>query len=380
VTERRDEHGFTLLEMMIALFVLSVAVAGLVGVLDTAFGTTAVDVHRVDATGLASKQLAALRAEPYADIPVPIIASPVTTTINNQQFSTSYAVAWLSSGGGDADAYKQVSVTVTWRDQVGPHAVEQDSAVYPGGLGPYSGSQGPSPTTTTTVAGCPSPVVTAAPTVAAQPSGDPSLDVSWPEPDPATTVAPIVSWAVQVSADGSTWTTAVNDVAPLATAGATHQIEIGGLTPGLSYQVQLQAFGACGVPGLSPASTATGPITATLTAPDCTIGAVSLSSPDAVRQSDGSLRDDLTIVASTASGCSLGLWAGVVTSGGAVTEVALAAQSGGWFSAALDTTGPWDLGPHTVEVFSGPPVAGPLPSPPLAVAELCVAQLGGASC
>jgi prepilin-type N-terminal cleavage/methylation domain-containing protein len=382
---RRDEQGFTLLELMIALFVLSVAVAGLVGVLDTAFGTTAVDVHRIDATGLAAKQLATLRARPYADIEVPSTAGPVTTAINNQQFTTSYTTSWTSSTSADANAYKQVTVSVTWRDQVGAHTIEESTAVYPGGLGPYdtTASQGPSPTTTTTITGCPAPVVTAAPLVSAQSAGDPSVDVSWPEPDPTSSVVPIVAWAVQDSPDGgTTWTTALNDEPPLA-VGLTHQIEIGGLTPGTSYEVRLQAFGACGAPGLSTAGTAAGPITATLDAPDCTIGAVSLSAPVAVRQPDGSLSGDLTVVASTATGCTAGLWAGVVTAGTTVAAVPLTVEpgpGGWWFSGSLDAAGPWDLGPHTVEVFSGLPVAGPLPSPPLAVAEMCVAQVGGASC
>jgi len=380
VVDRRDEQGFTLLELMIALFVLSVAVAGLVGVLDTAFGTTAVDVHRVDAAGLAGKQLASLRAEPYADVPAPYTpAAPATTTINNQQFDTSYTTSWVSSSGGDTAAYKELSVTVSWRDQAGAHSVEQDTALYPGGLGPYQAPQGPSPTTTTTFPGCPSPVVGTAPTVTPQTSGDPSVDVSWPEPDLASSVVPIVSWAVQVSPDGSTWTTAVNDEPPL-TPGASHQIEIGGLSPGVVYAVRLLASGACGDPGVSPATTAAGPTTATLSAPDCTVGAVSLSSPVATRQADGSLSADVTIVASTASGCTAGLWAGVLTSGTAVTEVPLEAEAGGWFSASLDAAGPWDLGPHTVEVFSGTLIAGPLPTVSVAAAELCVTQPGGTSC
>jgi hypothetical protein len=71
----------------------------------------------------------------------------------------------------------------------------------------------------------------------------------------------------------------------------------------------------------------------------------------------------------------------VVTSGTAVTAVPLASQAGGWFTASLDATGPWDLGPHTVEVFSGLLIAGPLPtSTPLAAAELCVTGQGGGSC
>ncbi|HEY2430263.1 MAG TPA: prepilin-type N-terminal cleavage/methylation domain-containing protein, partial [Acidimicrobiales bacterium] len=57
-----DEQGFTLLELVIALLVLSVAIAGLVGVLDTAFKTTAVDGHRVNATALATRELERLRA------------------------------------------------------------------------------------------------------------------------------------------------------------------------------------------------------------------------------------------------------------------------------------------------------------------------------
>ena len=212
----RGEAGFTLLELVIAMLVISIAVAGLFGVLGTAFKSTAIDVHRTDATSIAAQALSQLEVSPDpASGPLPSV------TRNNETYQVATRVAPAQASNGTADAYPALSVSVAWTDQGGSHTVTQSSARYPA----------PTPTSAPPV--CVPPTLASAPLYNSPTSGDPSLDVSWLEP---TVGAPVTQWRVQVSPDGTTWTTAIADEAPLP-PGATHQVEIGGLAATDSYAV-----------------------------------------------------------------------------------------------------------------------------------------------
>ena len=118
----------------------------------------------------------------------------------------------------------------------------------------------------------------------------------------------------------------------------------------------------------------------------CIVGATTLGSPIATRPPDaaipGALSADVTVAVSSQGPCPGGLWAGVVTSNGGVSSVALGPYgSTGYWGAVPGTDQAWDLGRHVVEIFAGSPAAGPLPSTtPLAVAVLCVEPSGTASC
>mgnify|MGYP001389608413 CR=1 FL=1 len=326
---RAAEDGFTLLELVIALLVLSVAIGGLVGVLDLAFKTTAVDIHRVDATALATRELDRLRGG------TPPASGPATAVLGNQSFSVTDDESPTSSGGGIAATYDALAVVVAWTDAAGPHRVEMDSA---------TATPDPPPTT---VVGCPAPSVTAPPTVGSRSSGDAAVDVSWTEPPVSSSIVPILRWAVEVSADGTTWTVGAPDEPALA-VGTTHVLELGGLAPGDTYAARLLAYGACGAPGTSAAAVAGSPTAAVAGGP-CTLGSVSLDTPVAPRAVSpavpGSLAHDVTVVATTAGGCPAGLWAGVATSGTATVAIPLSAGPAGWFGGSIPgTTEAWDLG------------------------------------
>ncbi|HEY2428048.1 MAG TPA: hypothetical protein VGI06_03885, partial [Acidimicrobiales bacterium] len=299
-------------------------------------------------------------------------AQPTDALLGGQSFSVADSAGPTTSSGGDAGAYEGLSVVVAWTDAAGPHRVEQDSAV-----------PGPSAQPVTTDAGCPAPVVAAAPSVASPTAGGPALDVAWTEPPLSTSVVPILRWGVETSPDGVTWTVSVTDE-PVFPAGAAHAVEVGGLQPGDAYAARLLAYGACGAPGTSPVAVASTP-TAASGGGGCDVGGVTLAAPVAPRAPDpvvpGSLANDVTIDATTASGCPDGLWAGVATSGTAISAVPLSAVASGWFAGTIDGTGQaWDLGPHLVEIFEGAPVAGPLPATPLASVEVCVVPAGASSC
>jgi len=384
---RRGDDGFTLLELVIALSVLAVAIGGLFSVFGAALRTTAVDVHRVDGAALAAEQLAVLRRTPYGSLrPQPPTSMLPTPTINGQLYAISTAVAWAGSGTGWTptalpQAYKLATVDVTWTDQAGTHVVGESTDLYPGGLGPYGGSRGPDPPPRS-LAGCTPlspPPAPPGPIVAALPDGDPAVAVSWTEPPPSGGT-PVDHWGVATSPDGATWTTAAMSE-PVLVPGAAHVVEVGGLDANVRYFAKVLVFGACGDPS-SSWPVRSGPATAPMPGgTGCALASVSTSAPVAQRGADGGLSTDVTVEGVVPAGGCGPLWAGVQASNGVVSEVALLPSgSTGSFVGALGATGPWDLGRHTVEVFTGPP-RDPLPSTSaVATVQLCVEQSGAPGC
>jgi len=156
-------------------------------------------------------------------------------------------------------------------------------------------------------------------------------------------------------------------------------VEIGGLAPGQAYEAQVLAVTGCGSQVFGPTAPVT---TSTLAATGCTAGSVTLGPAVVARDATYETLGDVSVVVTTAGSCPLGLWAGVLTtsdpSGPAVTAALAQSAPGTYTGTLFDPIQPWDLGIHTVEVFSGAPVT-PLPSSPTATAVLCVTS-GASTC
>jgi prepilin-type N-terminal cleavage/methylation domain-containing protein len=362
---RTTEAGFTLLELVIAMLVMSIAVAGLFGVLGTAFQSTAVDIHRTDATSIAAQALSQLEVSPNP------ASGPLTSvTRNNETYQVATQVTSAQASNGTLNAYPAMSVSVTWTDQGRSHTVTQSSARYP------------APTPTSAPPLCAPPTLTSAPLYNSPTSGDPSLDVSWVEP---TAGAPVTQWQVQVSPDGSTWTTAIADEAPLP-PGATHQVEIGGLAATDAYAVQVVALSACAAPATFPAVPAGAGPPSTPASPDsvCTPGSFTLGPAIATRSATGggTLTGDITVVVTAPVVCPSGFSASTTSTtelGGTVVDTVLSRQPGGSYSYVGTLAGSpaeWDDGTHVVDLYAGPTATGPV----IATAELCVEEQGQSSC
>ena len=361
----RREAGFTLLELVIAMLVISIAVAGLFGVLGTAFKSTAIDVHRTDATSIAAQALSQLEVSPD-----PVSGSLPSVTRNNATFAVSTQVTPATASNGDAHAYPALAVSVSWSDQGGSHTVTQSSARYPA----------PTPTSTPPV--CVPPTLALPPVYNAPSSGDPSLDVSWVEP---TIGAAVTQWQVQVSPDGTVWTTAIADEAPLP-PGATHQVEIGGLAATDSYAVQVVAISACGDPVTFSAVLAVGGSAATPASADsaCTPGSFTLGPAVVTRSAAGGgvLTGDITVIVTTPVVCPSGFSVGTTStteSGGTVVDTVLTREAGGsysYFGTLPGSPAEWDAGVHAVNLYAGPTASGTV----IATAELCVEEQGQSSC
>ena len=136
----------------------------------------------------------------FAPDPDPSNASYVSQ--GGVNFRVTRAIVWVNAADASTtytQAYKRLTVAVTWSDQAGSHTGVQDSLLYPGGQGPYVGAKGASSVTTappTTVPLVPTTPVLAAAVVPADPTGRTEIDLTWSQPVGG---AAVTSYTVQYS-------------------------------------------------------------------------------------------------------------------------------------------------------------------------------------
>jgi len=174
---RRDEVGFTLIEVAVALALLAVVLLPLASVFYGAQSANADNREYGDAIAIANGQLAQASGVTYADlglyehplgtncnVPLTIpgyngqpavdlgecppngTAAQIQPTSTPQQvgsiiYTATNYVVWVNGSGGDTCAYKQVYSVVSWNEGGNTARATQSLLVYPGGLGKYAGSQ-----------------------------------------------------------------------------------------------------------------------------------------------------------------------------------------------------------------------------------------------
>jgi prepilin-type N-terminal cleavage/methylation domain-containing protein len=211
-----QDNGFTLLEALIAITIMTVIMMSLAPAFYSAMKLTSTTTQRSQATGLAVAATEQMRSFPYGQVgfhstpsacnsitqtPVtlsasgPIDALPTSAVEGQTTYSITRCVYWVGASiTSDSQAYKETVVTVGWTSVTGPLSVSQTSALYPGGLGSYTGPGAATTTTTTTTV--PSGQIPLAPLscTAIDDSGNPggTIDVSWP----ASTGVPTPSYYV----------------------------------------------------------------------------------------------------------------------------------------------------------------------------------------
>jgi len=121
VRRRRDERGFTLIEILVAGSVASIGFLGLAALHATALRVTAAGRNITAATNLATQQIESMRRTPsaaLADVPA------TTVTVGAQSFTRTAAV--VAAGGA-----KQVTIDVNWTDQLGSQGVHLVTVIGP---------------------------------------------------------------------------------------------------------------------------------------------------------------------------------------------------------------------------------------------------------
>ena len=279
---RPDDDGFTVVELIVALALMAIVMAGLAPALDSALQAASTANRRTAANGLATAAIEQMRAVAYDTVGYqhgsPALAACTPTgnpqspfypyasqtpvdlgagtsglppwgytmndTPNSVVFTVQSCVYWMNAAGATSGSksYKQSVVSVTWSDSAGPHGIVDVSAVYP------TNSQAvtqPSQPVTNTLLNPPS-------TVSVTP--DPAsgvIDVSWTAASPTPTDYLVLYSATD---DFSNWSTLM--VSP-PVYGQSYQAT--GLTPGVTYYFQVASQNS---QGISPLAAGGSPATA----------------------------------------------------------------------------------------------------------------------
>jgi prepilin-type N-terminal cleavage/methylation domain-containing protein len=354
------ERGFSLIESIVALGVLSVCIFGTMQVFLGTMRTTSVASARTHAASIAAREIEAMRAIPYADIgfgassgAAPSFEGATTVfvadavakttptspaeTAEGVSFAITRAIVWISQGSY-TNQYKRVIAVVSWRDQAGLHSVRQDAFVYPGGLGPYGGATTTS-TTTAVTPGAPSGL-TATPD-----SLNPTTQINlvWTGGAPAAT-----TFEVQHAQD-SAFTTATIDTT--TQPGTTTSFNKTGLAPGTTFYWRVRALN--GTQSSAWSNTAQGN-TQAVGAQPCTAGSAN-ATPSAVKKKSASsnqLKESVLVTVNTTGACS-GLFIRVTPQTTQMTQSMTQGSGGVWSTTIAATAYNWDVGAKTVHVVAG---------------------------
>lgn len=332
------EAGFTMVELAVALSVIAIGIVALVGVMNSTFAVAVGNGARARAVALATREVEAIRAVPYADIPVAASSTTWTEASGGTTYTLERGITWVGEPG-HTQAYKQGTVKVSWTDPGGLHDVHQSTFYYPGGLGPVA-----TPTTTTPCGSAPAPpsTLSAAPVLLPDSGG---VALVW---TPGAGTVTVASWMVQSSTNNFLTSQSITDSQP----GSTLALQVEGLATNTTYQFRVRAIGSCSTPSAwSPLATVT---TLPAPVPACELGTANVTPAKIKLASNGAsaaLSESPTITVNATGTCSSLSASYKKTSASAASTAMLIASGGGVRSATLNTDGPWDVGVHSVDVY-----------------------------
>ncbi|MHB1535941.1 MAG: prepilin-type N-terminal cleavage/methylation domain-containing protein [Acidimicrobiales bacterium] len=392
----RDERGFTVIELLIALMILAIVLTALAPAFFETMSATAMTNQRSVANGLAVAADEQLRALPYWEVgynigttpagcpttdPVtfspaltnpPVSALLTTQTVGGTQYTLQRCLNWMTADiqssddspsdatTPDADdlagAYKQSVVTVTWTGSGLP--VSETSAIYPGGKGPYTTAYKeytPANATPPASAFPPSPptTVTAVDDVLSPSS---TIDVAWVAP--LTTPTPVAEYIVEYNTTGvftsdpSTYTSSPPVTGLLWNTGI--------FTEGSTYYFQVISVAADGT-----TSTPSTPIVSATTASAVTTGcqptALVVNPSSGVIDSNGVLLNaaDFSLTVSAPPNCD-NVTVAYTTSGATMVQTPVTGNGGLMTGAAGSSSTAWSVGNHPFTVYVNGSAYGPL--------------------
>ncbi len=118
----KESSGFSLIEVLIALVVLSIALLGMASLMSSATKYNASGGRLTEATTLAQDKLETLRITPW----IQIVSSAAADALVGSR-GTNYTRSWVVVANAD-DTLKTVTLTVGWNDGV-DHSVSILSAI-----------------------------------------------------------------------------------------------------------------------------------------------------------------------------------------------------------------------------------------------------------
>jgi prepilin-type N-terminal cleavage/methylation domain-containing protein len=356
--QKSDERGFTIIELVIAMGLLAIVSASLAGVFYGAIRTAGDANHRTDGAAIASREIEGMHAVPYAQVgfyddqfgvtatfhnslmndtlttvslgptspasgslvpqmqpetpdpnaavgyaPDPNPANASAITQGSITFTIERHVVWVNAADASTtytQAYKRLTVIVHWHDTAGDHAVQEDSILYPGGLGQYVGPMDVATSTTSTT----TPLLPSVPNLAsinqlAAPAGETQMPLVWSQPGGG---AAVTSYTIEYSTDSGFQPGKITVISGLAPSVTTYTVT--SLTASTKYFFEIIAYAG--------ANTATSNVQSQTTqapGPTCSLGplnvtgATSLSTTGTNLLNNGKMSENLTLSWTTQGPC-----------------------------------------------------------------------------
>ena len=152
----RSEAGVTVVEMMVASFLLGLGVMGVAALLVTSARTAAIAEAQSDASALATGELEIIRSfdyalvgiDPSSDGYLPSVEGRPTVTesegnlveardkleVDGTVYGIERSVTWATVGA-DLEAYKIVRITVEWESRAGVRSLNVQTGLHEGLFG-----------------------------------------------------------------------------------------------------------------------------------------------------------------------------------------------------------------------------------------------------
>ncbi len=404
-SQDESEAGFTVVELVVALAILAMTMAPMCGVFWSAMRTAGVASHRSDGASIASREIESMRAIPYAEVgfyadetgytatyeghatvalgstspssgtlvpqiqpqrpdpnaaagfaPDPDPENAIPIVQGGVSFSLERHIVWIDAQDSSStytQAYKRLTVIVTWSDQAGSHDVRQDSILYPGGLGAFQGAMGGGASTTTTTAVLnPSAPVLGAITGLADPAGQTQIPLTWSQPAGG---AAVTSYSIVYSTSSSFPSGSISLVTGLAPSITSYTVT--SLTANTTYYFEIIAYAGTNTATSNAESFATLPVTLAT----CQLGALSvngattLSTTGTILQTNGKVGENLALSMTTTGTCphSYSVKAVNPTNSADPGSAYALTASAGTHTATVPSNGSksWAVGVHTFTVW-----------------------------
>jgi type IV pilus assembly protein PilV len=122
--EKIRPQGFSLIEVLIALVILSISFLGVASLMVQATNNNSFGCHMTEAAIFAQDQLENLRTSPWVNVLTGNDVRQGSTGVN-------YARSWVvvSNGAPPNDTIKEIKITINWNDRVS-HSVDFRSVIY----------------------------------------------------------------------------------------------------------------------------------------------------------------------------------------------------------------------------------------------------------
>ena len=148
----QDEAGFTMVEMIIAVFIFAMVIGGVTVGMSSALNLTRQDRNRSIAANLAAQEMDTVRSTDFVDLVTTWLGTPPPTTVlvDNVPYYVSRQTEWVTPNAltgpcqatsGSTIAYVSVVVTVSWDNMSGVPAPTSSTVVTPP-VGTYSALTG----------------------------------------------------------------------------------------------------------------------------------------------------------------------------------------------------------------------------------------------